>query len=238
MKPPPHGPPGGSMRRTLKVLSPRLPPRLRGPSGPRSALLEERPIRSLLPPRLSHAGQERLPAHRRGPAGPLPGQGPGVHGEVPGECGVAGLPRHALGGLVELLGDGRPGVAFGSDAARPPVARRPRRGRRAPRPRVPAHRADQVQPLRQPHLPGVRARAGTACRGGRSRCGSAMRLPSGRPGLPGRRGRRRAAVRGRAHPLPAAHGDLQRHPQPAHGLHRHAVRPQRPLRGDLPAAGR
>ena len=172
-----------------------------------------------------------IPRHGRREPRPMPRRRPGGR-----------APARPLGGLAAILGDRRqrqPHVR-GRRAGRDPLPPAGPAGdrRRAHRPRVPAHRADSVQPLRQQRdVPGLRRGARRNRRAPRSgsgpRCGC-LRPPAASPAVGGDGG---AALRGRSDSPPDPDRDLQRHPQSPHGVHRHAVRPQRRVRGDLPGAG-
>ena len=126
-------------------------------------------------------------------------------------------------------------VSVGRGTPLPPAG--PARDRRsAHRSRVPARRAAPLQPLRQQrHVSGLRARP-RRHRWPRAPDLARDAAAAGSPALR-RRGRlRRAALRRRAGAPPDADGDLQRHPEPPHGIGGHAVRPERRVRGDLPGS--
>ena len=146
------------------------------------------------------------------------------------------VPDDAMGRLDELLGHGRPVVAAEGLSVDVGAAVSRRVGSAA-RPGVPAHRADQVQPVRQQRdLPGLRC--GPQWAGGRGAqdvAGDAAAAERSELRC-GRRRRRAGLQRGvdsRAH----ADGNLQRHSQSADGLDRHAVCAQRGVRNDVSGPG-
>jgi hypothetical protein len=184
--------------------------------------------------RVPEAAPGRLPRGRERARGALPRQGRGGDRGLPRRGARGPLPRDAVGRLVQLLGHRRRQLARPARHERGPARRRGR----ARRPRVPAARADRVQPARQRRdLRGLHPGRG---RGSGTRdpdLAGAEARPSPRELRRGRR-RRRAALPRRARPLPDAHGHLQRRHQPGDGRDRPALRAARGVRGRVPRARR